>query len=118
MKLLGSLSAVLTLVGCASAPQAPVVAAPPALASASVPAAPAAPPVEAKDEAPPEPAALPTECAEEGAKPCLPEAEFAKRLCAGVYPEVALTMFGKTQPWTRAYLTGDTEAWNASGGKA
>ncbi len=101
--------------GCASSPQPPVVAAPPALASASVPAAPA--PIEAKDEAPAEPAALPSECVDADAKPCLPEADFAKRLCAGVYPEVALTMFGKSQPWTRGYLTGDTEAWNASGGK-
>jgi hypothetical protein len=72
---------------------------------------------QAKEEEPAEPAALPTTCVDADAKPCLPDPDFAKRLCAGVYPEVALTMFGKSQPWTRGYLTGDTEAWNASGGK-
>ncbi len=121
-----AISAVCALsAGCAPAAKPPET---PALASASVPAGPAgvagstaaspAPASEAPKEAPAaEPAALPTECANGDAKPCLPDAEFATRLCAGVYPEVALTLFGKTQPWTRAYLAGDTEAWNASGGK-
>ncbi len=101
------------LVGCASAPK-PVLAETPALASAKVLAAPAP---AASPEEPAEPAALPTACIDADAKPCLPDPEFAKRLCSGVYPEVALTLFGKSQPWTRGYLTGDTEAWNASGGK-
>ena len=125
MKLLATLSSLSVLslasafaVGCASAPPpAPAAPAPASLASAQVPAPVIAPVAEAKDEAPPEPAALPTECIDASAKPCLPDADFAKRLCAGVFPEVALTMFGKNQPWTRAYLTGNTEAWNASGGK-
>jgi hypothetical protein len=68
-----------------------------------------------------EPAPLPTTCGAEGsikdAKLCLPEAGFAKKLCSGSYPEVALGLFGKGTPWTRIYLSGDVEAWNASGGR-
>lgn len=81
---------------------------------------------EAKEEeaaAPePEPQAIPTECASEGtvkdAKACLPPAEFAKRLCSGSYPEVALGLFAKGTPWTRIWLAGDVDAWNASGGRS
>lgn len=68
-----------------------------------------------------EPAPLPTTCGAEAtikdAKLCLPEATFAKKLCSGNYPEVALSLFGKGTPWTRIYLAGDVEAWNASGGR-
>ena len=68
-----------------------------------------------------EPAPLPTTCGAEGtikdAKLCLPEATFAKKMCSGNYPEVTLGMFGKGTPWTRLYLAGDVEAWNASGGR-
>lgn len=68
-----------------------------------------------------EPAPLPTTCGAEAtiknAKLCLPEATFAKKLCSGNYPEVALGFFGKGTPWTRIYLAGDVEAWNASGGR-
>jgi hypothetical protein len=64
--------------------------------------------------------ALPTACASEpsikGAKACLPPPTFAKKLCGGIYPEVALGMFAKGAPWTRVWLAGDVEAWNASGG--
>lgn len=71
-------------------------------------------------EAAPEPEAAPTACASEGkikdAKVCFPAASYAKKLCGGIYPEVALNLFGKGTPWTRVYLAGDVEAWNASGG--
>src|SRR5262245_11930381 len=33
------------------------------------------------------------------AKLCVVPQTFAKKLCAGVYPEVALSMFGKSTPW-------------------
>lgn len=87
----------------------PTEAPPPAAASAA-PAADAAPePAEAK--------ALPTACAPDGAEGlCLPPADFVKRLCSGFYPDVALAMFRKGTPWTRAYLSRNVEAWNASGG--
>ncbi len=70
---------------------------------------------------PNEPAPLPTTCGADGSikdtKLCLPEASFAKKLCSASYPEVALGLFGKGTPWTRIYLAGDVEAWNASGGR-
>lgn len=68
-----------------------------------------------------EPAPLPTTCGAEAtikdAKLCIPEQVFAKKLCSGTYPEVALGLFGKGTPWSRVYLAGDVEAWNASGGR-
>lgn len=68
-----------------------------------------------------EPESMPTSCGVEGtfgkdAKLCMPAATYAKKLCGGIYPEVALGMFAKGTPWTRIYLSGDIEAWNASGG--
>ncbi|HEY8078086.1 MAG TPA: hypothetical protein VIF62_28360 [Labilithrix sp.] len=67
------------------------------------------------------PAPLPTECDGEtkigkDGKACLPPADYAKKLCGGVYPEVALGLFAKGTPFTRAWLAGDVDAWNASGG--
>lgn len=66
------------------------------------------------------PEAVPTSCAGEqtlkDTKACLPSASFAKKMCSGIYPEVALGMFAKGTPWTRVFLSGDVEAWNASGG--
>ena len=65
-------------------------------------------------------ASLPTACVGEQSikdtKICLPPGVFAKKLCSGIYPEVALAMFAKGTPWTRIWLAGDVEAWNASGG--
>ncbi len=67
-----------------------------------------------------EPEAVPTACVGEQSikdtKACLPPGVFAKKLCGGIYPEVALTMFARGTPWTRIWLAGDVEAWNASGG--
>jgi hypothetical protein len=64
--------------------------------------------------------AFPTACAGEqtlkDTKACLPPSSFSKKMCSGVYPEVALSMFSKGTPWTRVFLSGDVEAWNASGG--
>jgi hypothetical protein len=64
---------------------------------------------------------IPSTCEGEGAiknaKLCVVPKTFAKKLCSGVYPEVALSMFAKGTPWTRLWLAGDVEAWNASGGR-
>jgi len=38
------------------------------------------------------------------------------RICKLQSMDVALTLLRKGTPWTRGYLSGDTEAWNASGG--
>jgi hypothetical protein len=79
---------------------------------------------EAKADVPPQvdapPEGLPSACAAEGrvkdAKVCLPPSAFAKKLCGGSFPEVALGLFGKGTPWTRVWLAGEVDAWNASGG--
>ncbi len=69
-----------------------------------------------------EPAPLPTSCTSDESgnlkdlKLCVPEKAYAKKLCGGIYPEVALNLFSKGTPWTRVYLAGDVDAWNASGG--
>lgn len=61
---------------------------------------------------------IPTQCAESGGdgKLCMPPRAFVKRLCQSFHPDVALVLFAKDSPFTRGYLTRDTEAWNASGG--
>jgi hypothetical protein len=47
---------------------------------------------------------------------CVPDPEFVKRLCNGSFPDVALVLFSKDAPFTRVYLKGDAEGWNAEGG--
>ncbi|MBX3231324.1 MAG: hypothetical protein KIT84_10300 [Labilithrix sp.] len=72
----------------------------------------------AAETPPPEP--IPTTCVGEqaikGTNTCLPPGTFVKKLCTVPYPDMALTMFAKGTPWTRVWLAGDVEAWNASGG--
>ncbi|AUX46069.1 hypothetical protein SOCE26_075720 [Sorangium cellulosum] len=60
---------------------------------------------------------VPTTCEERDGM-CLPPPAFVKRLCSGFHPDVALSLFAKGTPFTRGYLTRDTEAWNASGGSS
>src|SRR6185436_7037314 len=49
-----------------------------------------------------EPAALeiPTQCALSGAKICTPPTAFVAKLCQSKSPDVALSMFRKSTPWT------------------
>ena len=54
---------------------------------------------------------IPTECATSGAKICTPPTAFVAKLCQSKSPDVALSMFRKSTPWTRAYLRRDMEAW-------
>jgi hypothetical protein len=102
------------LSACSGAPPAT----PPAPApSASATAEPAALPEKGAGAEPEKPfTQIPTECDKPGDKLCVPPIAFAKRLCAGFYPDVALAMFAKGSPWTRGYLRREVEAWNASGG--
>lgn len=61
---------------------------------------------------------LPTTCTAQGSrKACVPDAEFAKRLCSAEYPDAALSLFTQGTPFTRAYMTRDVEGWNAGGGR-
>ena len=57
---------------------------------------------------------IPTQCAQRSDDLCVPPARFVRRLCDGTFADVALIMF--QGPWSRGFLTGKTEAWNASGG--
>lgn len=110
-----ALSALLLAPACGGAPPPDAaVAASEASASATAPRAPAHE-AAAPAEGGASPHTLPTACAEAG-DVCSPPAAFVKRLCADVYPDVALTMFAKGSPWTRGYLTRNVKAWNASGG--
>ena len=115
----------LSSVACAAAPanpmrvaQAPFVVAPDAPDASSRSTTLALGIGGAAEETPEE---LPSTCGAGGtlkdAKLCMPAPAYAKKLCTATYPEVALGLFGKGTPWTRIYLAGDVEAWNASGGR-
>jgi hypothetical protein len=60
-----------------------------------------------------EPVALeiPTECDTSGAKVCTPPTSFVAKLCQSKSADVALSMFRKSTPWTRAYVRRATDAW-------
>lgn len=78
------------------------------------------PPSDAKPKASAEAAeadapGIPDKCQQKG-QVCAPPAKFVKRLCGGFNPDVALIFFRKGTPFTRGYLKGNTDAWNASGG--
>jgi hypothetical protein len=66
-----------------------------------------------QNDAQEEPVALeiPTECATSGAKVCTPPTPFVEKLCLSKSPDVALSMFRKSTPWTRAYLVRTMDAW-------
>lgn len=51
-------------------------------------------------------------------KLCLPPAAFARALCAGEYADVALAMFSKGAPWTRAFTVHDVHAWNVTSARS
>ena len=60
---------------------------------------------------------MPKACApSHGNDLCAPPADFVERLCDRNYADAALALFAKDTPFTRAYLRGNVEAWNASGG--
>lgn len=61
------------------------------------------------------PHVIPGGCAS-GNDPCVPDPKFVKRLCNGSFPDVALLLMSKSMPFTRAYLRGDVDGWNAEGG--
>jgi hypothetical protein len=82
---------------------------------ASEPEVPEAP---AEVVAPVEPSpAVPEACdSSANGEACTPPQPWVKKLCNGVYAEVALVMFRGGTPWQRLYLRGKTRAVNASGG--
>ncbi len=48
---------------------------------------------------------IPEGCAGDTKDPCQMPKGFVKRLCAGVFPELALSFFQKSSPWKRAYVS-------------
>src|SRR5262245_28414874 len=99
----------LVLASCGSTPkpaQAPAVAlteelSPPPLA------------IEAEVAQPPTSLAIPSQCGGENAEGiCGPPIPFVKDVCGGyARPDVALLLFAKGSPWTRAYLRLNVDAW-------
>ena len=63
------------------------------------------------------PQAIPTDCASNGDSMCTPPTAFVERLCMSADPNVALAMFQKSMPWTRAYLRRNMEAWYVNGAR-
>src|SRR5690349_2884466 len=63
----------------------------------------------------PSPSGVPMSCASQDGNVCLPDPAFVKRVCNGSYPDVALLLFSKDAPFTRVYLKGDLDGWNAEG---
>lgn len=57
---------------------------------------------------------VPTGCAKSDG-PCTPAAEFAGQLCQRPSPDLALTMFKRSMPWTRAYVRVPMNAWYTGG---
>jgi hypothetical protein len=47
---------------------------------------------------------------------CVPDFAFVKRMCNGSFPDVALLLMAKDAPFTRMFMKGDVDGWNADGG--
>jgi hypothetical protein len=72
------------------------------------------PPLAVETELPqPTTLTIPTRCGDENAQGiCGPPTPFVKEVCGGSpKPDVALLLFAKGSPWTRAYLRLNVEAW-------
>src|ERR1051325_2335717 len=116
------LPALLVVGACAAPPKPPAASPePPAVAQE----APASPLVEEEEEkaavpTPPPVASFPDRCADEGAPGiCSPPLTFARDICGGfARPEIALKLFAKGSPWTRAYLRLNVDGWYAGGHSA
>jgi hypothetical protein len=48
---------------------------------------------------------IPEGCVDDNKAGCVMPGKFVRRLCAGVYPELALMFFSKGSPWRRAYVS-------------
>ncbi|WP_272422567.1 hypothetical protein [Polyangium jinanense] len=60
---------------------------------------------------------IPEACAGDDKAACVMPKGFVKRLCSGVYPELALYLFQKSSPWRRAYVSAKEVApFNGLGG--
>ncbi len=110
-----ALAAATVLVACGGSGPPPATAS--ATATTSAAPSPAGPAPSASAAAAPE-KQLPTACAPGGGEVCVPDAAFVARLCNGSFPDAALALFAKSQPFTRGYLRGNVDGWNADGASA
>lgn len=107
--------------GCGSSTPPPSDPAPGDDAPASTAAAAdtGAPASDAPDKPKDEAVGVPTSCANPGEKVCVMPESFAKKLCGGFFPDLALYMFSSSSPWTRAYVNiKEADAWNSRSGPA
>jgi hypothetical protein len=61
------------------------------------------------------PLSVPSQC-HGASEPCTADPSWVRKLCADLYPDVALYLFRKDAPFSHGYLTRKTKAVNASGG--
>lgn len=94
---------VLLIVGCGSSKPAVDTKSPESSPSAPTEASASAPTEDAKAEE--DAKKIPDSCAGDVKEPCQMPKGFVKRLCNGVYPELALSFFQKGTPWKRAYVS-------------
>jgi hypothetical protein len=113
-------SSMLGTMSCAPLPKPAETAPAPPVASNEVvsppvpPPPPAAtPPLVIESAAADAPSEFPTECSADAAEGvCAPPAAFVREVCGGyAKPDVALVLFAKGSPWTRAYLRLNVDAW-------
>jgi hypothetical protein len=95
------IAASLLAAACGSSPEKP----------AATPTVAAAPKPKRKAKPPP----FPQRCASKRGE-CLPPAEWVKKLCDDIYPDLALHLFAPKTPWKRLYMLARADAFNASGG--
>src|SRR4051794_26557911 len=64
-----------------------------------------------------DPNVVPTKCGDgQSDGICAPPRPYVKFLCGSFpRPDIALVLFNKSSPWTRAYLNRNVEAWYTSG---
>lgn len=100
---LAALSALFVVTACGGS--APPKAEPPKTETAAASATPAESASAAEEAAPDKKEAvkIPDACAGDGGGCTMPR-PFVKRLCSGVYPDLALMFFAKGSPWRRAYV--------------
>src|SRR4051812_39643348 len=111
----------LLLGACAAPPKPPET--PPEPPPVEVEPSPPPPVADEPEKAaePPSPViSFPERCADESAPGiCSPPLAFARNICGGfARPEIALKLFAKGSPWTRAYLRLNVDGWYAGGHSA
>ncbi len=106
---------------CAAQPSRTATQAPPSAPAALVEQATEAsqetvetPPAVPTDPEPATALEIPSQCADDSS-PCTPPRDFSTALCQKSSPDLALAMFRKTTPWTRAYVRQPTDAWYTGG---